>query len=345
MKKLLLIAALLLPLCTKAEEHVGSRLVSDLQLQVRAVWQRDWLHGEKRPEESGFKGQYLQFILKGELNRQFSYAYRQRFSKALNKGNFFDATDWLYITYQPLERLRISAGKEIVAIGGWEYDAPPIDIYQYTEYCSQLSCYEFGISAAYDLTKHDELFFQACQSPFRKWGDDMYGFNLKWTGSHGFWQALYSASMLEYKPGAFVNYLAMGNKFLFPRGFFLLDYTNRYAGGQGAGFLEDFTLSGEVQVRPTKCINLFAKYSYDHNEGNHADRWLWAGTKQHHLGVGAEFFPIHGKDDLRLHANWFHTWGHNSNTEYGYLQDGQQTLNIGVTLKVSLLKKRSRLKE
>lgn len=323
----------------QTEEEGSSRKgwITAAELQVRADWQRDWVNGGKRARESGFKGQYLQFIIKGDLNSHFSYAYRQRFSKGMNGGSFFDATDWLYLTYRPTKRLCISAGKEIVQIGGWEYDAPPIDIYQYTEYCSQLSCYEFGSSITYDVTGHDQLLLQASQSPFRKWGADMYAFNLKWTGNHGFWHTLYSVSLLEYKPGSYINYIALGNKFRFPHGFFLLDYTNRYAGGQGTRFLEDFTLSGELHVRPVGKLNIFTKYGFDYNQGNHADRWVWAGTRQHHLGFGAEFFPMKNREDIRLHANWFRTWGHNTNTEYGFLQDRQQTLNIGVTLKADLL--------
>lgn len=53
---------------------------------------------------------------------------RHRLNKKNNDASFFDATDWLYLAYRK-DNWELSAGKQVVAIGGYEYDAAPIDLY------------------------------------------------------------------------------------------------------------------------------------------------------------------------------------------------------------------------
>lgn len=314
-----------------------NNLINTAQMEVRVDWQRDQLGGSKRSDESGFKGKFVNLILKGDITDNVSYAYRQRFSKSFGEGKFFDATDWLYITYRPTDKWELSGGKQIVAMGGFEYDYAPIDIYQYTEYCNMIGCYQFGASAAYKFTPHDQLTAQVVQSPFHtKENNDLYGYNLKWVGNHGMYTSIWSASLHEYEPNHYINYIALGNCFKMGNVQLLLDYTNRYAKGYGSKFLGDFTFSTEVKARVIPQLNVITKYSIDHNDSNGGDYCVYAGTKQHHAGVGVEFFPNKGKPDLRLHANFFHTWGENGNPD-GVLQNKQSTINVGITWRANLL--------
>ena len=48
-------------------------------------------------------------------------------------AGFFNATDWFYVDYKPTEQWTLSAGKQVIDIGGWEYDYAPINLY----YCSE----------------------------------------------------------------------------------------------------------------------------------------------------------------------------------------------------------------
>lgn len=307
------------------------------QVEVRADWQRDYIDGNKNGENSGFKGQYINLILKGNISSKVSYAYRQRFSKSFSSSGLFDATDWVYVTYRPNDSWAFSGGKQTVAIGGFEYDYAPIDIYQYSEYCNNIGCYQFGVSAEYNINSSNQVLAQICQSPFRFNAPDMYGYNLKWTGVHGAYSNIWSLSMHEYMPEHYINYIAIGNRVDFSKGHFLFDITNRYSGGYEADFLGDFTITSELHIQPVKELNLFAKYGYDKNDDNRGDYCVFAGTEQHHLGIGLEYFPIDGRKDLRIHANFFHTWGENTNPD-GVLQDKQSTFNLGVTWRADLLR-------
>lgn len=337
MNKTICLATLLLPTAAvMAEEPENHNWLHTAQLEVRIDWQRDQLGCQKVDDNSGFKGQYINLILKGDLSSKVSYAYRQRFSKGFSSSGLFDATDWLYVTYRPTDKWALSAGKQTVAHGTYEYDYAPIDIYQYTEYCNNIACYQFGVSADYIFNASNDLLLQVCQSPFRANHPDMYGYNLKWTGNHGLYSNIWSVSMHEWMPKHYINYIALGNRFDFPKGHIFLDYTNRYSSGFDTSFLGDFTFSSEFHYSPVTELNLFTKYSYDINDANEGDFCVFAGTEQHHLGVGLEYFPLHGRRDLRIHANFFHTWGDNTNPG-GVLQNKQSTVNIGMTWRADIL--------
>lgn len=336
MKKTISLTALLLASATlHAQDTDHPSWLHTAQVEARIDWQRDYIDGEKTEGNSGFKGKYINLILKGNLSPKVSYAYRQRFSKSFSSSGLFDATDWLYVAYAPNEKWVLSGGKQTVALGGYEWDYAPIDIYQYSEYCNHVACYQFGVSAAYNLNTDNQLVFQICQSPFHG-SHDIYAYNLKWAGTHGAYSNIWSASMMEYLPGKYINYLILGNRFDFKGGHLLFDITNRYSGGFDAGFMDDFTITTELHVQPTKELNIFAKYGYDKNKKNGGDYLVWANTEMHHAGVGLEYFPLDGSNKLRLHANVFHNWGKNGHPD-PILQDKQNTVDVGVTLRADLL--------
>ena len=74
-----------------------------LQAETRIDYQREYVDGRSIHSNSGFKGKYLNVIISGTIAKQFSYSYRQRLNKAHSDQSFFDATDWLYLTYRPDE--------------------------------------------------------------------------------------------------------------------------------------------------------------------------------------------------------------------------------------------------
>lgn len=336
MKKILLSFALFTLVVggVSAQSPFGNWLKA-ASVEMRADWQGNWAGTEKLPDESGFRGKFLNLKLSGDLGRYFSYNYRQRFSKEIASG-FFNATDYINVDFHPTEKWSVTAGKMPVPIGGFEYYYAPIDVYRYTEFCNNISCYQFGLQGAYKPTKHDAIELFAGQSIFRQPGADLYGFSARYHGTHGFYEALHSVGMFEYAHNLWINYIALGNTFNFSHGHFILDYTNRYASGYDASFFGDFTLSAELHVQPIKELNVFAKYSFDYNKENAGDLLVLAGTEQHSIGGGVEYFPIHGRQDLRLHAAYTHHFGEPVRTIGGFADDGN-FLTVGVTFRADLL--------
>lgn len=322
--------------CKECPESPVGNWITQASVEMRTDWQHDWVGPSKDAENSGFRGKFLNVILKGELGKHWSYAYRQRFTKGIASDGLLNATDYIYLTYRPTSHWEISGGKQIVAIGGYEYDFAPIDLYQTSEYWNHIACYQFGASVAYNFSEHDQLLFQATQSPFNIKGSDMYGYSLRWGSHHGVYQSIWSANLFEYTPGHWLSLVALGNRFEFSHGCAIVDYTTRATGRTHSTLLGDMTLSAELHVQPIRELNAFVKYSFDKNKDNPGDSYVWAGTQQHHAGVGLEYFPIRGRRDVRLHASYGRTWGKNSNPD-GVLRDKEGFLCIGATFRADLL--------
>ena len=315
--------------------------INTLRLEARGDWQHDSLVKDER----GFKGRYLNFVLAGNIGEKFSYAYRQRLNKFSKSSSFFDATDWLYINYSPVKRLTLSAGKQVAAIGGYEYDAPPIDIYFSSEFWYNIPCFQWGVSAEYALGGNDALKLQVTQSPFDGFYDheDMYGYHLMWSGRHGVWSTLWSANLMEYAPKKYISYISLGNQLKLGRVKLCLDFLNRAANHQ-TYFFKDCSLVGEVSYKPKDCLNLYAKATYDVNKTHtDADLVIHKGTELTRVGGGVEFYPIKNHD-VRLHADYSYAWGKNTNPN-GTMQDDQSLVQVGVTWKMNLLSIRLKKKD
>lgn len=311
-------------------------------LEFRADYTYNSVGGQE--VNKGFKGQYLNLKLNGIIDKHFSYAYRQRFSKDMVKsGGFLNATDYLYLNYRPIKNLNIQAGKQFVWIGGYEYDKAPIDVYQYTEYCQFIECYGYGVSVDYNVSANDNLLVQAAQSAFAGHDRDYYSYNIKWTGKHSFFSSIYSLGFHEYDRGKYLSCLALGNRFDFGCGHVLLDYVNRYDVTNGGKLWADFTAMSEVHVQPIKELNIFAHYCHTHNEDNYGDPTVRPGTSLNTIGGGVEFFPIKGDPDVRVHAAYFRNFGTNGNPS-GVLLDNQNYLTVGLTFRVNVKKIMERVK-
>ncbi len=305
-----------------------------LRLEARGDYQRFSDDGSKVDAESGFKGKFLNIRLDGQIGEHFNYSYRQRLNKPHKDMSYFDATDWLYLTYTK-DRWSFSGGKQVIGIGGFEYDLAPIDVYFFSGFCSNVTSYAFGGSVAYALSKNDRLTAQVCESPFSTATDDIYAYNLLWQGKHGCWSTLYSLNMVEYKPGKFVNYIALGNRFDFDNVSITLDLMNRTT--EGHCFLgRDFSVMGEVDWKPCKKVNLFGKCTYDVNKSKTLnDACVPPGTELTRIGAGVEFFPLKDNlNDVRLHLAGHYTLG-DVPSDYS-VQPKQLMLTAGVTWRMDL---------
>lgn len=232
----------------------------------------------------------------------------------------------------------MAGGKQVVAIGGWEYDRAPIDLYGCSVFWNNVPCYQIGGSVSFRPSAADRLTFQLCESPFyTPENRDMYAYNLMWNGRHGFFEAIWSANLLEYAPDRYISYLALGNRFSFGKVALELDLMNRAAAGQ-TFFLRDMSVMGELAYAPTAKWKVFGKMTYDVNRTHSdADLCVSPGTEMKMAGAGVEFFPLaDGRHTLRLHANLFYSWGSNGNTA-DVMQNKTMLVDFGVKWNMNIL--------
>lgn len=329
----------------KAQEH---QLVEKLTVEARGDYSRDYHDGRYRQDYSGFQGRYLNVLMNGRINRQFSYSYRQRLNKASLDAGFFNATDWMYLDYQPTERWTLSAGKQVIDIGGYEYDYPPISLYFSSEYWNQTGCYAWGASIAYAPSASDLLRVQVCQSPYRELerlkDKDLYSFNLMWYGTHAFWGTKWSVNMVQWDNGHYISYIALGNEFRFSDKVSLeLDYMNR-ATNRHTFFFRDCSVMGQLNVQPLPQLKLFAKATYDVNRTDDpADYTVLPGTEITRVGAGVEYFPL-GDNRVRLHANYCYSFGTNTNPD-AVMLDKHSIVDLGITWRLHVIKGKGKSEE
>lgn len=316
--------------------------IMNLRLEARADYQQEYLSSSKMNDNSGFKGKFLNIRIDGNISDEFSYSYRQRLNKPNKDASFFDATDWIYLTYSK-KNWSLTAGKVVVAIGGYEYDRAPIDLYFCSEYWNNIPCYRVGANVAYSANSgKDKFIFQFCESPFRDnalnvRSKEMFAYNLMWCGSHDWFNTIYSLNMIEYLPGKYINYIALGNRFVVGDFSLELDLMNR-ATSEHVFIGRNLSVMGELSWRPMDCLNVFGKATYDVNKTDDvSDFCVMSGTEVTRIGGGVEFFPLkNSSHDVRLHLAGSYTWGGNGNIA-GALQPDQTFLSVGVTWRMNML--------
>lgn len=310
----------------------------------------------------GFHGDYFNFLLGGDIGEHISYFIRQRIIPHAGTVNFFDNTDFLYIQYKFNKQWSLRLGKEALYVGGFEYDAPPIDVYYYTHYWGEFACFHIGASAAYtDKSGKNKIVFQFANSPYVKFGNNtwksgLFSYNLYWAGNFGPFSTLYSVNLMEYQRGKFINYIALGNKLSFPKWSIYVDYINRAAGFQD--FFQDFSLVSRLDWHASPSVNLFAKGGYEQNftdyyytpnsgvqpaYGNAAepvDMMMPANRNYWFYGLGVEFRP-RVYPDLRVHAYVANAVMHrpvSAIPEDTDVKNSTLTANVGVSWRLDFMK-------
>lgn len=330
----------LLPITVYAQNSELLRL----RIEARLDYTQEYIKDVKVNDNSGFKGKYLNIRMDGNLAEGLSYSYRQRLNKPNVNATFFDATDWITMTYQ-YKNWSVSAGKQVVAIGGYEYDKAPIDLYFCSEYWNNIACYQMGVSGSYTTTAgKDQILFQFCESPFRKnpsnlSNKEMFAYNLMWYGNHGFFSSMYSINFMEYLPGKYINYIALGNRFTFGKFALELDIMNRAMSGSDFLF-NDYSIMGELSWKPIDRLNVFVRASYDRNKTVTGDFCVAPGTDLVRAGAGVEFFPLKNYKNLRLHLNCCYTDGDSPSTTV--LRPEQTIVDAGLTWYMNLLNIKSK---
>ena len=303
--------------------------ISKLEIEFRS----DYSHNFGNSSSSGFDGKYLNFSLDGNITPNISYSLKQRLNKSISQSNLFSATDWATITYTT-KKWQLSAGKQVVAIGGYEYDAAPIDLYFTSEFWNNIPCYQFGVSASYLIGDNDYVMFQLCESPFSSDNDARFGYNLLWKSDYEWYQTFTSLNLFQTAPSGYIGYIAIGNLFRFGRFTISLDVMERIQEGSLDG--ENISLMGDIKYHVNDKLTLLINGSYDFNNSEYDnDFCVLRGINIPRVSGGLEWFPLKNRD-LRIHTLFNHNFG-DSEGVIGVLIPNTSTINIGVTWKANLL--------
>ena len=282
------------------------------KLSVEGRVDYDYFNDNNTATTSGIDGKFFNFEMKGSFLQDFSYRIRQRID--MYKGS--SKTDYMIISYHANKNLSLTAGKMPLAVGGWEYDLPPIDVYYASYFWNTFDCYDVGGQIEYHTNdgNHD-IIFQVTNSPFTKEKfQSMYAYNLIWYGKMGPLTTSYSINMIAQNRGEYINYIALGNMFDFGKLDFYVDFMNRGFLNQSDFLLGDFTLIGEVKYAFTDKFTGIVKGGYDRNKHSYLDysgAWptpqlydmtVTPGIEYTFGGLGFEAYPYKGNQNVRLHG-------------------------------------------
>jgi hypothetical protein len=302
---------------------------------------------------AGFGGDGLYLNIDGKISKNLSYSLCQRFfSSQGDDDSAFDNTDWLTLSYE-VGSFSFTAGKDVVMVGSFEYDAYDIDSYfdMNSMFYNTFGCYQWGVKAAWTPSEERSIALQVTNSPFSFYPreDNLYAYNLAWSNGWDCYSSLWSVNMFEYEHGKFVKCIALGNMF--------------YIGNLSLG-LDCIALDANLKDRVDDqlTINFMPSYEFGNkfrlfgklgwervgedlpydftgeylsaedmalaNEENiyTLPAFLVAGQDYWFYGAGLEYFPIKDNDSVRLHA----VWASNNFTN-------RHSINVGLTWKFDVV--------
>lgn len=306
----------------------------------------------------GFTGKYFNLCLGGEFGKGFSYYFRQRIIANRGTASLFDNTDFLYIQYRFKDNWAVRLGKEALAIGGFEYDAPPIDVFCPTSFWSQVYCFQLAAHVSYtDNEGRNKVTLQVANSPYvhymgtgSEWKQGFLGYSLMWSGNFPHFQTLYSVNFFERKRGKFANYIALGNRLQFGWWSWYFDYQNRTF-SMDNHFFDNLSVVSRMDFK-IKSVKIFLKAGYEQNMADEAvvhdptievmDPMMSPAQRRLFYGLGVEYRP-EKCPSIRLHA---YVCRYSLTSKYDGMESCSGiTGNVGISWKIDFLRYFKRLKE
>lgn len=127
---------------------------------------------------SGFANKQLRLEIKGNLTDHLYYRLRHRLNKATNaqgEDNFAKATDIMMVGYKFNDKLNVQAGKMCQIWGGFEFDANPMYIYQYSDMVDNMDNFMAGVTVSYKPVPTQEIAVEVSDANNGKFADEYPG--------------------------------------------------------------------------------------------------------------------------------------------------------------------------
>ena len=283
-------------------------------------------------EYGKFNMRQLRIESKGNVNEWLSYRWRQRLNRPNNGGDNIDnlptSIDIAGIGIKLSDKWSIFAGKQCAAYGGFEFDANPIEIYEYSDMIEYMSNFMTGINIGYDFLEGQQLNFQVLNSlngPFT----DMYHFTpelmtdlnlentklplvytLNWNGNfNNVFKTRWSASLMSQAKGKNLYYYVLGNELTLGKFNMYLDFMLSsddidrggiitemigYEDGHNVYNTSYMSLVTKLNYRFADKWNVFVKGMYETASVTEATETIEKGKYRTSLGYlgGVEYYPM-----------------------------------------------------
>lgn len=358
--KSILIVAVCVLASFGAEAQVNfNPIFTTLRLEARADFDYT-TYSDNTPDTYGYRGRYFNLHIAGNLTENFKYYFRQRIVANPGSVSFFDNTDFLYVNYDYTKNWTFRLGKDALAVGGYEYDAPPIDVLFSANYWNNFYCFQLASSVAYHSDNGNHTFIaQIGNSPYLYYGspinNSLLSYNLFWSGKKGHFSTLYSVNMFQRDRKKFMNYIALGHKLIYDKWDWYVDFTHHATSTEQ--IMKNYAIISCANIYFDDNFSIFIKGGYEHNEdqneltyfelthGGSLDCLSSPGLTYAFYGIGFEYRPVKCHD-VRIHgfiADFNSTrYAEPAQNTFGYVDTDWLNINLGITWDMNILKQLNR---
>ncbi len=131
---------------TSATRRFGDN--TDLDLQMRGSFNMYAPEGGEL--DTRFRFDNLRWKIDGTFGgkKQFYFQFRQNLSSGFNFNsweNLVGSVNYAFLTWRMHEHFSVTAGKQVFAYGGFEFNANPVNVMQFSDFGGSGSPYEMGV--------------------------------------------------------------------------------------------------------------------------------------------------------------------------------------------------------
>ena len=118
---------------------------------------------ENNFDDLSFKINRVRLEIQGRLNEHISYHFRQSFNKYSNPhsvDNLSSSIEYANITWHASDRFNLVAGKQFVALGGYEAYVNALRVREFCEFNNNVAVYQAGVMGVVQFNPSQQLILQ-----------------------------------------------------------------------------------------------------------------------------------------------------------------------------------------
>lgn len=311
----------------KESDNILDKLLWDdkmlnIMVDMRVDLQTEIKNGEL--DNASFRGQTFRLWLVGEIIPGFRYRFRHRFNKPqtpLIRDNYSSATDHAWLAFDIGKKWTLTAGKQSIQLGTFEYDYNGADIYQSTMVNGDIDMYKTGVNAAFKFSGQ-VLNMQVVNADAPQFASDEYknksfALNVMWEGNlfNKTLRTRWGYGLFQHSKSKFYNWLTLGTQLNVKRFTAELDY---FLGNRNIDY-SSIVDDNELGLRYVKDQSVGLNLKYNLGKWRPFIKGTWNQRYDKHFESNAyesmslqgalEFYPFTNNliKDLRFHVAYVYT--------------------------------------
>lgn len=318
----------------------------NVDLHLRSAFHARFNSGSTNADEASFRFDHVMIGIYGNITEKLSYKYLQRLNqgtRAFETENLSGTIDYAYIKYQLDRKFTLTAGRQALAVGGFEYNKYSIDVYDFSGISNNITCYLTGVNLAYAPRSNHEFAFQVLNNRAGTM-EEAFGkipvgierpfaplyYSLAWNShySDGKVQLRYAATAGELAKGKWVFMIGGGQMIDLGKFNLFLDVLYHRSAIDHLGVIRRMGIQedGEVWDGIARSVEYLTLVS----EANYRFRPKW----NIHLKGYYDRASVYRENGIFTKGNYLSAWGYQGGIEFFPMADDNLHLFLNATGKV-----------